>query len=144
MLILLRLIAIIALTVGLLSFSFISPSQEEDIVTQEKPEKLHDFSAFINKFYYNNSFQMERVVFPCPQINYFTKDDVPSKEFFTKKTWDLYDRNNEKEVEIVIILKSHKKIVVKYFICDTCFNQEHIFELINGKWYLTWIDSYVI
>jgi len=123
---------------------YTSAAQNSVPFNQPKKERVSDFSKFIHKFYYDMTFQKERVVFPCLFIQGYTLDDIPTKEYYTKEKWKTYDRNKEIDIEITIEINSHKKISVNYFICETDYSQVHQFELINGQWFLTTISDYSV
>jgi hypothetical protein len=129
------------LTLSLMAFhSTELPQQEVRII--EKREKLSDFSAFINKFYYDMTFQRERVVFPCIAKYTNTEDDIPIIEVYTEKNWDVFDRNIDSEYEMTIELISHKKVIVHLFVCESCRSIYHQFELVNDKWFLVRVMDY--
>lgn len=132
----------ICLTVSLMAFQSTDLPQEKQTTSIEKREKLSDFSVFIKKFYYDMTFQKERIVFPC-KVKYFqTVDEIPVTEVFTIRNWVNYDRNKEEGIETTIELISHKKVIVHYFVCETCESQYHEFELVGGKWFLVRIMDY--
>lgn len=137
-----KVIAVTFLIISALIFT--SATQNSAPTHQPKQELVSDFSAFIKKFYYDITFQRERVVFPCLFIQAYTLDDIPTKEYYTRDKWKTYDRNKEIDIEITIEINSHKKISVNYFICETDYSQVHQFELINGKWFLTTISDYSV
>jgi len=132
----------------------------ENNLSQIKVEKVEDFDAFINKFYTDSLFQINRIVFPLESEtdSVMNKKNLEEKNpkaetvtsnFIThnKSNWTMLITNRSFRKDSIVIVDGVRYIrrfhKTKKYVeeCILYAEPEYIFmtvkyKLINGKWYL--------
>lgn len=107
------------------------------VVKQEQKTEAEDFEVFYRNFLTDDSFQMSRIHFPLEGYNY----EGGEKTRWDKSNWQLqkisiYDIDtNEYKKEI---LKTDSAVYTRIYKDDSDIDIRNKFELIEGKWFLTY------
>ncbi|MBK8517648.1 MAG: DUF4348 domain-containing protein [Saprospiraceae bacterium] len=102
-----------------------------------KKETIEDFDQFYNRFHSDPAFQMSRINFPIRG----KMIDGDNEKTWTKSNWALlkvkiYDVDKKKYK--VSYKKTEKSFVEKFWLENSGFSSEYIFEVIDNKWMLVY------
>lgn len=125
----------------LFSFLYLLPSCKEDKTVKGKMY-IENFSSFYQKFHTDSSFQMERIVFPLPGIN---TDDMTVEDtiyYWHAIEWEMHKPLNLDGTDFKVETReSEKEVIEKLYMDDSGFIIERKFELIDGRWFLTFFSN---
>lgn len=98
--------------------------------------KTEDFNAFLKKFSVEEDFQLSRIKYPLTSKYYDVDSDKPTIVITQEKDREFNSFNNKKFIK-KITQENPRKYILNIQIDDTGVYVDFIFELINGKWFLT-------
>lgn len=109
-------------------------------VNSQHPEEFNDF---YEKFHQDFNFQLERIKFPLPGINSEEMTVLDSVYYWQKENWKFHSKV---EIDTTIYhfktTKSDSVVTEEISSKTSGFVFRRKFELINGKWYLTYLVNF--
>ncbi|GAB3517347.1 hypothetical protein GCM10027442_36500 [Emticicia fontis] len=98
--------------------------------------KAEDFNTFLKRFCTEKDFQLSRIKYPLTSKYYEIDTDKPTIKITQKGEWEFSDLIRKDYIKKVS-RKHSKKYILNITIDETGVDVNYIFELINGKWFLT-------
>ncbi|RFS16901.1 hypothetical protein [Emticicia sp. C21] len=113
-----------------------SKTEKNHIYKDANQVKTEDFNTFLKRFSAEKDFQLSRIKYPLIS-KYYDYDTDKFTTIITQKEEREFGSLNKKNY-IKKVTKEHpEKYILNILLDDTGIYVDYIFELINGKWFLT-------
>jgi hypothetical protein len=104
-------------------------------LNSSKTSDFESFEGFEKRFFSDSKFQLERIIFPLDNSFWNLDTESFDNEIINKHDWEYSSLNDKKYLKK--FEKSKSEVTLNIRIYDTGVSVNYIFQLKDGKWFLT-------